>query len=120
VPRDAADDRYPGRPLLVTANDYDIGPCKGDTAVVVRTGDIARAAFARGGACVLIPVARLADVQTVHATTVHKGQGSQFDRVPIILPPADSPVLTRTALHRDHPRPIPSASAAPNRPSGRP
>jgi exodeoxyribonuclease V alpha subunit len=90
---------YPGRPLLITANDYDVGLYNGDTGVVVRTDDGLRAAFARGGAPVLIPPGRLSNVQSVHAMTVHRGQGSQFDRVSLVLPPAESPLLTRELLY---------------------
>jgi exodeoxyribonuclease V alpha subunit len=90
---------YPGRPLLITANDYEIGLFNGDTGVVVRSGDGVRAAFARGGAPVLIAPVRLSAVQTVHAMTVHRGQGSQFDRVSLILPPAESPLLTRELFY---------------------
>jgi exodeoxyribonuclease V alpha subunit len=98
--READDgDWYPGRPLLVTANDYDVGLYNGDTGVVVRSSDGVRAAFARGGAPMLIAPARLSHVQTVHAMTVHRGQGSQFDRVSLILPPASSPLLTRELLY---------------------
>ena len=35
----------------------------------------------------------------MHAMTVHRGQGSQFDRVTVVLPPADSPLLTRELLY---------------------
>ena len=31
--------------------------------------------------------------------TVHRGQGSQFARVTVVLPPADSPLLTRELLY---------------------
>jgi exodeoxyribonuclease V alpha subunit len=38
-------------------------------------------------------------VATVHAMTVHRGQGSQFARVTVVLPPAESPLLTRELLY---------------------
>ena len=38
-------------------------------------------------------------MQTVHAMTVHRGQGSQFARVTVLLPPATSPLLTRELLY---------------------
>ena len=57
------------------------------------------AAFARGGAPVLVHPARLSAVQTVHAMTVHRSQGSQFERVSVLLPPASSPLLTRELLY---------------------
>jgi exodeoxyribonuclease V alpha subunit len=101
IHRDAADgDWYPGRPLLITANDYNIGLYNGDTGVVIRDSDgVVRAAFSRGGAPVLIAPGRLSAVQSVHAMTVHRGQGSQFDRVSLILPPEQSPLLTRELLY---------------------
>jgi exodeoxyribonuclease V alpha subunit len=93
----AAGEWYPGRPVLVTANDYDTGLYNGDTGVVVATADGPRVAFA-GRAEPLAP-SRLAEVATVHAMTVHRGQGSQFARVTVVLPPADSPLLTRELLY---------------------
>jgi exodeoxyribonuclease V alpha subunit len=93
----AHDEWYPGRPVLVTANDYDVGLYNGDTGVVVATPDGPRVAFP-GRAEPLAP-ARLAEVATVHAMTVHRGQGSQFARVTVVLPPADSPLLTRELLY---------------------
>jgi exodeoxyribonuclease V alpha subunit len=83
--------------VLVTANDYDIGLYNGDTGVVVDTPGGPRVAFP-GRAEPLAP-SRLAEVATVHAMTVHRGQGSQFARVTVVLPPADSPLLTRELLY---------------------
>jgi exodeoxyribonuclease V alpha subunit len=31
--------------------------------------------------------------------SVHRSQGSQFDRVTLVLPPAESPLLTRELLY---------------------
>jgi exodeoxyribonuclease V alpha subunit len=87
---------YPGRPVLVTANDYDTGLYNGDTGVVVSTPDGPRVAFP--GRPPFAP-ARLAEVATVHAMTVHRGQGSQFAAVTVVLPPAESPLLTRELLY---------------------
>ena len=88
---------YPGRPVLVTANDHEAGLYNGDTGVVVATPDGPRVAFP-GRATPVVP-SRLTDVVTVHATTVHRGQGSQFERVTVVLPPAESPLLTRELLY---------------------
>ena len=90
---------YLGRPLLVTGNDYEMGLFNGDTGVVVATPDGVRAAFARGAAASLFPPVRLDAVQTVHALTVHRAQGSQFGAVTVILPPPESPLLTRELLY---------------------
>jgi exodeoxyribonuclease V alpha subunit len=96
---DRDEEWYPGRPLLVTANDHDRGIYNGDTGVVISTPRGARAVFARGGAPVEIAPALLDGIATVHAMTVHRAQGSQFARVSVILPPAESPLLTRELLY---------------------
>lgn len=88
-----------GRPLLVTANDRDLDLWNGDTGVVVRSPAGIRAAFARSGGPALFPPVRLDAVQTVHAMTVHKAQGSQFGAVTLVLPAPESPLLTRELLY---------------------
>ncbi|QGN32194.1 exodeoxyribonuclease V subunit alpha [Microlunatus sp. Gsoil 973] len=90
---------YPGRPLLITANDYETSLYNGDTGVVVQTANGLRAAFARGGSPTLIAPVRLDAVQSVHAMTVHRAQGSQFHTVSFVVPPPDSPLLTRELLY---------------------
>ena len=65
------------------------GGSNGDLGVVVATGEGPRVAFARGGPPTLIPPTRLSDVVTVHAMTVHRGQGSQFRRITVVLPQAE-------------------------------
>ncbi|SDU90719.1 DNA helicase/exodeoxyribonuclease V, alpha subunit [Microlunatus sagamiharensis] len=100
LPGYAADGEfYLGRPLLVTANDKDLDLWNGDTGVVTRTDAGLRAAFARAERPLLYPPARLDAVSTVHAMTVHKAQGSQFAAVTLVLPPPESPLLTRELLY---------------------
>jgi exodeoxyribonuclease V alpha subunit len=90
---------YVGRPLLVTANDYQLRLFNGDSGVVVDVDGRPRAAFRRDGVVTTLPTSRLSDVQTVHAMSVHRSQGSQFDRVTVVLPPAESPLLTRELFY---------------------
>ncbi|MBW2616495.1 MAG: ATP-binding domain-containing protein, partial [Deltaproteobacteria bacterium] len=42
---------------------------------------------------------RLPEHETVYAMTVHKSQGSEFDRVLLLLPDRDTPVLTRELIY---------------------
>lgn len=96
----ASDDPWQvGRPILVTRNDNDLQLYNGDTGVVVATSDGARVAFAGPHGIRFISPALLDDVDTVHAMTIHKAQGSQFRRVSVVLPPVDSPLLTRELLY---------------------
>ncbi|MBB4663463.1 exodeoxyribonuclease V subunit alpha [Conexibacter arvalis] len=91
---------YPGRPLLVTANDYDLDLFNGDTGVVIASpaGGLT-AAFERRGEIVTVRPTRLRAVDTVHAMTIHKSQGSQFGTAAVVVPPADSRILTRELLY---------------------
>jgi exodeoxyribonuclease V alpha subunit len=94
------DGRYAGQPLLVTANDYENNLYNGDTGVVVQQGDDLVAAFRRGGGePVMLPLVRLYDVRPLHVMTVHRAQGSQFNEVTVLLPPAASPLATRQTLY---------------------
>lgn len=43
--------------------------------------------------------ALLDDATDLHAMTIHKSQGSQFERVSVVLPPPGSPLLTRELLY---------------------
>lgn len=90
---------YAGRPLLVTANDYGLGLFNGDTGVVVRRGDRLRAVVAGVGEHHELATSRLGAVDTLHAMTIHKSQGSQVDEVTLLLPPEDSPLLTRELFY---------------------
>jgi exodeoxyribonuclease V alpha subunit len=85
---------------LVTTNDYDIGLYNGDTGVVVNDGSGGLiAAFGRGGAPIPVPLVRLGAIRSLHAMTIHRSQGSQFDRITVVLPPASSPLGTRETLY---------------------
>ncbi|MEN5074581.1 exodeoxyribonuclease V subunit alpha [Isoptericola cucumis] len=96
-----------GRPLLVTSNDAEVGLYNGDTGVLVAEGEAAPAGDAGAVVAVFgdpraplrVRTHRLPPVETVHAMTVHRAQGSQFRRVSLILPPATSPLLTRELLY---------------------
>ncbi|MFN8032615.1 MAG: exodeoxyribonuclease V subunit alpha [Mycobacterium sp.] len=90
---------YVGRPLLVTANDYGLGLYNGDTGVVVLRDGVLRAVIAGAEGPVEFATSRLADVETMHAMTIHKSQGSQAAEVTVLLPPEDSRLLTRELLY---------------------
>ncbi|WP_230486825.1 exodeoxyribonuclease V subunit alpha [Nocardioides anomalus] len=112
---------YAGRPLLVTANDYGLGVYNGDTGVAVRAPATAatrglRAAVAGSAGLLDLAPSRLGQVETMHALTIHKSQGSQADEVVVVLPPPDSRLLTRelfyTALTRARQRVVVVGSPA--------
>lgn len=89
---------YPGRPVMITRNDYQHELYNGDIGLAVETGDGLRVAFDRNGIR-LFPLTQLGEHTTVHAMTIHKSQGSQFDEVVVVLPGDASRLLTRQLLY---------------------
>ncbi|MGO9155526.1 exodeoxyribonuclease V subunit alpha [Mycobacterium sp.] len=90
---------YAGRPLLVTANDYGLRIYNGDTGVVVAGRDGLRAVIAGAGGRLDFATSRLAEIETMHAMTIHKSQGSQAGEVTVLMPPQDSRLLTRELFY---------------------
>ena len=99
---------YPGRPVLVTGNDYGLGLMNGDLGVTLAVADGTgspprlRVAFATGdgtGGVRWVLPSRLQQVETAFALTVHKAQGSEFDHVALVLPDRLTPVLTRELVY---------------------
>jgi exodeoxyribonuclease V alpha subunit len=91
---------YDGRPILVTRNDYALDLFNGDAGVIATDAHGDRKAYfpgARGPRA--IPVGRLPPHETVFAMTVHKSQGSELDRVALLLPARMSPILTRELVY---------------------
>jgi exodeoxyribonuclease V alpha subunit len=85
--------------LLVTANDYGLRLFNGDTGVAVLRDGALRAAIASAGGPLDFATSRLADVETMHAMTIHKSQGGQAGEVTVLLPPEDSRLLSRELLY---------------------
>ncbi len=91
---------YVGRPVIVTRNDYAAGVVNGDVGVVVaRPEGGVTVAFAGPSGVRTIAPTRLDAVETVHAMTVHKAQGSQFATAVVVLPDPTSRILTRELLY---------------------
>ena len=98
--RFAEDAWYVGRPLLVTQNDYGLRLFNGDTGVIIARQDGRKTAvFERQGGFVEISPNRLDAVETLHALTIHKSQGSQVEAVAVLLPDQNSRILTRELLY---------------------
>ena len=90
---------YAGRPLLVTANDYALKINNGDSGVVVSGPGGLRAVISAATGPLDFSTSRLADVDTMHALTIHKSQGSQVDEVTALIPSEDSRLLTRELFY---------------------
>jgi exodeoxyribonuclease V alpha subunit len=93
---DALDRGYVGRPLLVTANDYELRLFNGDAGVIVAEDGRSVAAFDRD---IRVSPSRLHAVDTAYAMTIHKAQGSQFRTAAVLLPEPGARILTRELLY---------------------
>ena len=91
---------YVGRPLLVTSNDHTLEIYNGETGAAVRLPDGRLRAWISGSERLRdFAPGRLDAVETMHAMTIHKSQGSQAERITVLLPEADSRLLTRELFY---------------------
>lgn len=93
---------YRGRPVLVTENDYIHKLFNGETGIILpdpETGNQKAYFTAPDGTVRSIPPEFLPAHVTAFAMTVHKSQGSEFDRVLMVLPPEDTLLLTRELIY---------------------
>ena len=100
---------YAGMPVLITRNDPQLGLFNGDIGILLpdpanadATANPLWAWFPGEGespALRRIAPAQLPDHEPAFAMTVHKSQGSEFERVLLILPERDSPVITRELIY---------------------
>ncbi len=90
---------YAGRPVMVTENDASRRLFNGDIGVVVDRDGALEVVLPDGDGVRAVPRVHLGRVETVHALTIHKSQGSEFDRVIVVLPSADSLLATRELLY---------------------
>ncbi|GAB3825903.1 exodeoxyribonuclease V subunit alpha [Kribbella italica] len=91
---------YVGRPVLVTANDYALGIYNGDVGVTIRRPDGSlRVCIAGARGRRDFAPSRLGNIETLHAMTIHKSQGSQAAEVTVLLPNEESRLLTRELFY---------------------
>lgn len=97
---------YLGRPVLVTENDGSTKLSNGDVGVVCAGPDGQRlVAFGEPGTVRMFAPTRLPATETVHALTIHKSQGSEYDHAVVVLPQTGSRILTRELLYTGISRP---------------
>jgi len=96
---DTSSPHYHGRPVLVTANDHGHRLFNGDVGVCWRTPEGTRVVFPTPDAPREVLPGRLPPHETAWALTVHKSQGSEYERVLLLLPDADAPLANRELIY---------------------
>lgn len=93
---------YEHRPVIVTRNYYHLGLFNGDTGIVrYDSKGVLRAWFEdSNGQLMSVLPGYLSDSETVYAMTIHKSQGSEFNKVLLVLPATTNiTLLTRELLY---------------------
>jgi exodeoxyribonuclease V alpha subunit len=93
---------FAGRPVMVTRNDYALGLFNGDIGISLSGVDGAlRVVFpsADGAGWRAVSPAALPPHETALALTVHKSQGSEFERAVLVLPAQSNRTLTRELVY---------------------
>ncbi len=96
---------YPGLPVMITHNDYQLGLFNGDIGITLKTpgardpGDLRVLFHMADGSFRYYPTSALTDFEPSFAMTVHKSQGSEAVHVLLITPQKDSQFITREILY---------------------
>lgn len=93
---------YPGKMVIIRTNNEDIGLYNGDVGIVVphpENHELLEAIFDEEGTKHL-STGLLPQFDTAFAMTIHQSQGSEFDRVAVLLPvESESPLSTRELFY---------------------
>ncbi|WP_103920355.1 exodeoxyribonuclease V subunit alpha, partial [Candidatus Venteria ishoeyi] len=102
---------YIGRPVMILRNDYQLKLFNGDIGLILPEHLLATDKTSKqqqrlvacfptpeGGLRYFSPL-RLPAHETAFAMTVHKSQGSEFNKILLVLPASPSPVLSRELLY---------------------
>ena len=90
---------YHGRPIMITENSYSTGLFNGDIGITLIKNGQAQVWFKTNDGIKAFSPVRLPQHETAWIMTIHKSQGSEFERVLMILPTEDTPVLTRQLIY---------------------
>ncbi|MDY0226220.1 MAG: exodeoxyribonuclease V subunit alpha [Desulfomicrobium apsheronum] len=90
---------YPGRPVMILENDYNLGLFNGDVGIALSVDGQLRIFFPGAEGFTSFSPARLPRHETCYAMTVHKSQGSEFGHTVLVLPEEPCQVLGRELLY---------------------
>ena len=102
VPQTDSGEWYHGRPIMISQNDHELGLFNGDIGITVKkqNGDL-RVCFPGqdNDHWREVNPLRLPAHSSAYAMTIHKSQGSEFERILLILPEKMSAILSCELLY---------------------
>ncbi len=94
---------YPGRPVMISKNEYGLGLYNGDIGICLpdpAQPEKLKVWFDKGdGELMGLAPGRLSSCQTVYALTIHKSQGTEVADVLVVLPEKETALVTRELLY---------------------
>lgn len=92
---------YVGKPIIILCNEASLGLCNGDTGILLPNAQNGLSAYFLDPTndVKIIQIHQLPRYETCFAMTVHKAQGSEFQKIAIILPNKHLPILTREWIY---------------------
>jgi len=92
---------FSGQALMVLKNDYHLGRFNGDIGIVLANEEHRPVVMFPDAPDLdkALPLSRLMAYEPAFALTVHKAQGSEYEKVVLILPAKQSPVVNRALLY---------------------
>jgi hypothetical protein len=81
---------FTGMPVMITKNDYARGLFNGDIGVILKFSGTYYGVFMRDQDFICYQTDNLPLSETSYAITIHKSQGSEYDRILISMPPTRS------------------------------
>ncbi len=91
---------YENRPVIITRNNYSLNLFNGDSGIVRKNeaGEL-RVWFDINGKLTDFAPSLISGEETCFAITIHKSQGSEFDRILVLLPDYDSQILSKELVY---------------------
>lgn len=91
---------YEHRPIMITKNNYLLGLFNGDTGIIRKdeNGEL-KAWFDIKGEPTSFSTSLISWEETAFSITIHKSQGSEFDKVLVLLPNYEVPILTKELIY---------------------
>ncbi len=92
---------YPGRPIMITENNYKLGLFNGDIGLLWKNelGQLSAYFEQSSDKFKKVTIGRLPQVETIYAMTIHKTQGSEFPHVAIVLSTKENNNLSGELLY---------------------
>ncbi len=100
---DIINEWYHGKPIIITRNNYELELFNGDTGIILKdtpaSSELSAYFTSEDNTFRRFHPMVLPDCETAYVMTVHKSQGSEFERVILVLPDRDSPLLTKELIY---------------------